>query len=73
MILIEQVSGWICVENDCVVESLLNAPFNRRTNNDKVESMKMESPTPELNLSMDVKEKYREYILHYRQREKFLR
>ncbi|KAJ4432486.1 pre-rRNA-processing protein pno1 [Periplaneta americana] len=51
----EQVSGEVCVENDCVIEGLLKVPFNRRTYNEKVEIVKMERPTPELNLSMDVK------------------
>ncbi|KAJ4442623.1 hypothetical protein ANN_04212 [Periplaneta americana] len=53
----EQVSGEVCVENDCVIEGLLKVPFNRRTYNEKVEIVKMERPTPELNLSMDVKRK----------------
>ncbi|KAJ4449560.1 hypothetical protein ANN_00962 [Periplaneta americana] len=61
----EQVSGEVCVENDCVIEGLLKVPFNRRTYNEKVEIEKMERPTPELNLSMDVKEKQREYIRHF--------
>ncbi|KAJ4427317.1 hypothetical protein ANN_24937 [Periplaneta americana] len=53
----EQVSGEVCVENDCVIEGLLKVPFNRRKYNEKVEIVKMERPTPELNLSMDGKEK----------------
>ncbi|KAJ4448812.1 hypothetical protein ANN_00203 [Periplaneta americana] len=61
----EQVSGEVCVENDCVIEGLLKVPFNRRTYNEKVEIVKMERPTPELNLSMDVKEKHREYTRHF--------
>ncbi|KAJ4431183.1 hypothetical protein ANN_19780 [Periplaneta americana] len=61
----EQVSGEVCVENDCVIEGLLKVPFNRRTYNEKVEIVKMERPTPELNLSMDVKEKQREYTRHF--------
>ncbi|KAJ4431892.1 hypothetical protein ANN_20498 [Periplaneta americana] len=52
-------------ENDCVIEGLLKVPFNRRTYNEKVEIVKMERPTPELNLSMDVKEKQREYTRHF--------
>ncbi|KAJ4429129.1 hypothetical protein ANN_26130 [Periplaneta americana] len=61
----EQVSGEVCVENDCVVEGLLKVPFNRRTYNEKVEIGKMERLTPELNLSMGVKEKQREYTRHF--------
>ncbi|KAJ4444532.1 hypothetical protein ANN_06327 [Periplaneta americana] len=61
----EQVSGEVCVENDCVIEGLLKVPFNRRTYNEEVEIVKMERPTPELNLSMDVKEKQREYTRHF--------
>ncbi|KAJ4432788.1 hypothetical protein ANN_21427 [Periplaneta americana] len=34
-------------------------------NDEKVEIVKMERPTPELNLSMDVKEKQREYTRHF--------
>ncbi|KAJ4445089.1 hypothetical protein ANN_06888 [Periplaneta americana] len=61
----EQVSGEVCVENDCVIEGLLKVPFNRRTYNEKVEIVKVERPTPELNLSMNVKEKQREYTRHF--------
>ncbi|KAJ4451621.1 hypothetical protein ANN_03090 [Periplaneta americana] len=60
----EQVSGEVCVENDCVIEGLLKVPFNRRTYNEKVEIVKMERPTPELNLSMDVKEKQHKKSRH---------
>ncbi|KAJ4436253.1 hypothetical protein ANN_18884 [Periplaneta americana] len=58
----EQVSGEVCVENDCVIEGLLKVPFNRRTYNEKVEIVKMERPTPELNLSMDVKKNSNDLI-----------
>ncbi|KAJ4437605.1 hypothetical protein ANN_17750 [Periplaneta americana] len=65
----EQVSGEVCVENDCVIEDLLRVPFNRRTYNEKVEIVKMERPTPELNLSMDVKEKRHELLnIYFRSR-----
>ncbi|KAJ4447509.1 hypothetical protein ANN_09516 [Periplaneta americana] len=62
----EQVSGEVRVENDCVIEGLLKVPFNRRTYNEEVEIVKMERPTPELNLSMDVKEKQRKQELAFR-------
>ncbi|KAJ4433747.1 hypothetical protein ANN_16059 [Periplaneta americana] len=39
----------------CRRKGLLKVPYNRRTYNEEVEIVKMERPTPELNLSMDVK------------------
>lgn len=60
-----ELSQGIDNDNDCVVESLLRVPFNRRSFGDKVVIINKKRPTPELLLCMDVKEKQREYTRHF--------